>query len=399
VNDECSEGRRDVPEPIPLLDLEAHHRGLLPQIRAAVDAVLVSQRFVMGPEVLEFERALAAYCRVPHARGVSSGTDALLCTLMALQTNPGDRVITSPYTFFATAGAIARVGAVPVFVDIDPLTYNLDPELLAGAVDERTVGVIPVHLYGQMAEMDPIGAVARKHGLFLVEDAAQAIGAEYRGVSAGSIGDAGCFSFFPSKNLGACGDAGAITSLDADLADRVDVLRQHGARPKYFHALVGGNFRLDALQAAILRVKLPYLENWTAARQVNAARYRRLFSEAGLAAETTGMAGAQGIEEVPIVLPYEAPNRRHTYNQFVIRARARDGLQQYLLSRGIGCEVYYPVPLHLQECFAALDYKAGDFPNAETAAAQTLALPIHAELAEDQQERIVQTIADFYRVV
>ncbi len=383
--------------PVPLLDLRPQFEPLETEIRAAVDEVFSTQRFIMGPKVEEFEQALSAYCAAPHAFGVSSGTDALLCALMALRVQPGDEVITTPYSFFATAGVIARLGAVPVFVDIDPLTYNLDPRCLEDAASSRTVGVMPVHLYGQMAEMDPILTFAREHGLFVVEDAAQAIGAECRGRRAGSMGDAACFSFFPSKNLGACGDAGAVTTSNAELADRLDVLRQHGARPKYFHSLVGGNFRLDALQAAILTVKLPHLDGWTAARQANAARYRSLFAEAGLCADPTGAKGPEGPAESPIVLPYEASERRHIYNQFVIRARERDALARHLHGAGIGSELYYPVPLHLQECFAELGYAPGDLPHAEAAAAQTLALPVYPGLTERQQERVVQAAAEFYR--
>ena len=384
-------------EPIPLLDLQAQFLPLEAEIRAAIDEVFATQQFIMGPNVEKFEQALSTYCGVPFASGVSSGTDALLCALMALRVQPGDEVITTPYTFFATAGVIARLGAVPVFVDIDPFTYNLDHGLLEEVVGERTVGVMPVHLYGQMAELDPIRAFAREHELFVVEDAAQAIGAEYQGRRAGSMGDAGCFSFFPSKNLGACGDAGAVTTASAKLATRLDMLRQHGARPKYFHALVGGNFRLDAIQAAILRVKLSHLDGWTAARQVNAAQYRLLFKDKSLVSDPSGLDGPEGLEESPIVLPYEAPERRHIYNQFVVRARERDALVKHLQAQRIGCEIYYPVPLHLQECFAGLGYVLGDLPHAEAAAAQTLALPVYPGLTEGQQERVVEAIAEFYQ--
>ncbi len=383
--------------PVPLLDLRPQFEALESEIRTAIDEVLSAQRFIMGPKVEEFEQALAVYCTAPYAFGVTSGTDALLCCLMGLRVQPGDEVITTPYSFFATAGVIARLGAVPVFVDIDPLTYNLDPRGLEAAVGCRTVGVVPVHLYGQMAEMDPIVTVARQFDLFVVEDAAQAIGAECHGRRAGCLGDAGCFSFFPSKNLGACGDAGAVTTSSAELADRLDMLRQHGARPKYFHSLVGGNFRLDAIQAAVLSVKLPHLDGWTAARQANAARYRHLFTRAGLAADPDGSSGPAGLEEAPIVLPYEAPERRHVYNQFVIRARERDALMEHLRGAGIGCELYYPVPLHLQDCFGELGYAAGHLPQAEVAAAQTLALPVYPGLTERQQERVVQVVGEFYR--
>ncbi|MCE5253303.1 MAG: DegT/DnrJ/EryC1/StrS family aminotransferase [Actinomycetia bacterium] len=388
--------RRD-PKPIPLLDLTLQFRSLESELRAALDEVLSTQHFIMGPVVAEFEDDLAAYCRVSHAFGVSSGTDALLAALMALEVGPGDEVITTPYTFFATAGSIARLGAVPVFVDIRPDTFNLDPALASRAITKRTKGLLPVHLFGQMADMEPLLDIAQEHGFWVVEDAAQAIGAELEGRRAGSLGRVGCFSFFPSKNLGCFGDGGAVTTTDGDLAERLDILRNHGARPKYHHQIVGGNFRLDAVQAAVLRVKLPHLDSWTEARRANAARYRRLFVEAGLAMSSDRSNTSPSPADAPVVLPYERPGRRHIYNQFVIRARKRDALITYLRENNIGCEVYYPLPLHLQPCFAYLGYREGDFPVAEAAAQETLAIPIYPELTEKQQERVVEVIAGFYR--
>jgi dTDP-4-amino-4,6-dideoxygalactose transaminase len=345
---------------------------------------------------------MATYCHCQFGIGVSSGTDALLVSLMAIGIKPGDEVITSPYTFFATAGAIVRLGARPVFVDIDPLTYNLNPSAVEAVVTKRTRVIIPIHLFGQMAEMDPIMDVARRHNLYVIEDAAQAIGSEYKGRRAGSIGHLGCFSFFPSKNLGGIGDGGMVTTNDADLAKRVRLLRNHGHQPKYYNKAVGGNFRLDAIQAAVLRVKLKYLDEWTAARQRNAANYRRLFAEAGLSIESghdIELTQARGV-----VVPYEANGRRHIYNQFVIRSGPqgppfsggrRNALMAYLKEYGISTEIYYPVPMHLQECFASLGYKAGDFPASERATAQTLALPIYPELTEAMQRAVVEAIAEF----
>jgi dTDP-4-amino-4,6-dideoxygalactose transaminase len=382
---------------VPLLDLEAHLAPLTAEIHAAIDEVMATQCFIMGPQVETFEQELAEYCRARFAYGVSSGTDALLAALMALDVKPGDEVITTPYSFFATAGAIARLGATPVFVDIDADTYNLDAALVEQAVSPRTRGIIPVHLFGQMADMYPVLSLAKERGLWAVEDAAQAIGAEQDGRRAGILGDVGCFSFFPSKNLGCLGDGGAVTAQDPELAAKLDILRNHGARPKYHHAIIGANFRLDALQAAVLRVKLPHLDSWTEARQANATRYRRLFTEAGLAASAGGGGGAVALDAAPVVLPRELPGRRHIYNQFVLRVRDRDGLLAHLRAGQVGCEVYYPVPLHLQECFAHLGYRPGDLPHAERAAEQTLAVPIYPELTDRQAERVVGLIADFYK--
>jgi dTDP-4-amino-4,6-dideoxygalactose transaminase len=366
-------------QPIPLLDLKAQYAPIREEIRAAMDRVADAQHFIGGPEVEGLEREVAEYSQCSFGIGVTSGTDALLVALMAIDLKPGDEVITTPYSFFATAGSIYRLGAVPVFVDISLRDYNIRPDLIEAAVTERTKAILPVHLYGQMADMDPILEVARRHNLIVIEDAAQAIGSAYKGRRAGSIGHFGCFSFFPSKNLGGFGDGGMITTNDAALAHKARLLRNHGAEPKYYHKLVGGNFRLDALQAAVLRVKLRYLDDWTAGRQRNAAQYRRLFGEAGLA-------GAA------FVLPTEEPARRHIYNQFVIRQAERDPVVAVLKERKIGHEVYYPVPLHLQECFAACGYKPGDLPASEQAARETLALPIYPELTEEMQAAVVDAV-------
>jgi dTDP-4-amino-4,6-dideoxygalactose transaminase len=302
---------------------------------------------------------------------------------MAESIGPGDEVITTPYTFFATAGAIARAGAKPVFVDIDPATYNIDPAAIEGKITKRTKAIMPVHLYGQCAEMDPILSTAQRHGIPVIEDAAQAIGAEYHGRRAGSMGRYGCFSFFPSKNLGAAGDGGLVTAGDDDVAEKLRILRVHGSNPKYYHAVIGGNFRFDSLQAAIINVKLRYLDRWTAGRQANAARYRRLF-------EATGLSGDGRVQ-----LPHEAPGNRHIYNQFVIRVPRRDELQAFLKEHNIHTEIYYPVPLHMQACFASLGYHEGDFPESEKAARETLALPIYPELSDLQAQHVVATIGRF----
>jgi len=381
---------------VPLLDLKAQYNVLRAEMRAAVDRVLESQHFILGPEVEALEREIAAYCQCEHGIGVSSGTDALLIALMAIGIKPDDEVITSPYTFFATAGSIARLGARPIFVDIDPLTYNLNPDAIDAAVTKRTRAIIPIHLFGQMAEMDPIMEIARRYNLYVIEDAAQAIGSEYKGRRASSIGHLGCFSFFPSKNLGGIGDGGMVTTNDADLARQVRLLRNHGHQPKYYNKVIGGNFRLDAIQAAVLRVKLKYLDEWTAARQRNAATYRRLFAEAGLSLKAAiggDLATAQSV-----VLPYETDNCRHIYNQFVIRSGRREALMAHLKERKIGTEIYYPVPMHLQECFTGLGHKAGDFPDSERAAAESLAVPIYPELTEAMQDAVVKAIADFYNM-
>jgi dTDP-4-amino-4,6-dideoxygalactose transaminase len=386
------------PRPIPLLDLKAQYAPIREEIRAAIDRVADAQYFIGGPEVEGLEREVAEYSQCKFGVGVTSGTDALLVALMAIDIKPGDEVITSPYSFFATAGSIYRLGAVPVFVDISLGDYNIRPDLIEAVITDRTKVVIPVHLYGQMADMDPIMEIARRHNLVVIEDAAQAIGSEYKGRRAGSIGHFGCFSFFPSKNLGGFGDGGMITANDATLAHKARLLRNHGAEPKYYHKLVGGNFRLDALQATVLRVKLRYLDGWTEGRQRNAARYRRLFVEAGLVSEDDRPASIDhrpsSIVHRPgsITLPVEEPDRRHIYNQFVIRTARRDAVIAALKERKIGHEIYYPVPLHLQECFAGYGYKPGDLPSSEQAARETLALPIYPELTEEMQATVVEVV-------
>lgn len=383
--------------PVPLLDLKAQYAPLREEIREAIDRVADAQYFILGPEVEALEKEIAAYSQCEFGIGMSSGSDALLVALMAIDLKPGDEVITSTYTFFATAGAVARLNAKPVFVDIDPLTYNIDAKQLATAITDRTRAIIPVHLYGQIADMDPIMEIARAHKLYVIEDAAQAIGAEAHGRRAGSIGDMGCFSFFPSKNLGGFGDGGMITTNDAELARKIKLLRNHGYSPKYYNKVVGGNFRLDAIQAAILRVKLKYLDQWTEGRQRNAATYCRLFQEAELSLKPSTVAGKPLSEFSGVVLPEEVSDGRHIYNQFVIRSGHRDELMKHLKERKIGTEIYYPVPMHVQECFADLDYQAGDFPLSENAAAETLALPIYPELTDEMMATVVDAIADFYK--
>jgi dTDP-4-amino-4,6-dideoxygalactose transaminase len=349
------------------------------ELLAAIARVCDTQQFILGPEVEAFEREIAAMIGAGHAIGVSSGTDALLAALMALRIDAGDEVVTSSYTFFATAGSIVRLGARPVFVDIDPQTFNIDVEGVARAVSPRTRAIVPVHLFGQCADMQPLIEVAAA-GVPVIEDAAQAIGATYGGRQAGTLGHMACFSFFPTKNLGAFGDGGLVTTDDPELAARVRLLRNHGAERQYFHRLVGGNFRLDALQAAVLRVKAPRLAGWTAARQRNARRYAELFRQAGL--------------QDRIALPSEAPDRTHIYHQFVIRVPGRDRVKAALDARGVRTAIYYPVPLHLQECFSHLGYRRGDLPHAEAAASESLALPIYGELTEAQQAHVVQSIGE-----
>jgi dTDP-4-amino-4,6-dideoxygalactose transaminase len=392
---------------VPLLDLKPQYAPIKEEIQAAINRVCDSQYFIMGPEVDALEADLAAYCHSKFALGVSSGTDALLLAMMALDIGADDEVITTPYTFFATAGCVARLGARAIFVDIDPRTFNIDPAEIEAKITPKTKAIIPVHLYGQCVDMDPILAIAEKHKLTVIEDAAQAIGAEYKGRRAGGMGQVGCFSFFPSKNLGAFGDGGAVTTNDSALADRMRILRVHGGQPKYYHKFVGANFRLDALQAAVVRIKLKYLDGWTAGRQHNAMRYTQLFTDLGLT-ETNGRSG-------PILtLPCESPEtgtvayrtetsapfegHRHIYNQYVIRvSHKRDELRAFLKERQIGSEVYYPVSLHRQECFADWGYQAGDFPRSEAASVETLALPIYPELTEAQIETVAKTIAEFYQ--
>ena len=364
---------------VPLLDLQAQYTPLRSELLAAIERVCDSQCFIMGPEVEQLERELAAHVEVEHAIAVSSGTDAILASLMALGIGPGDEVVTSTYSFFATAGCVSRVGATPVFVDIDSSTYNLDVDAVRTALTPRTRAIVPVHLYGLCADMDPLIEAAAARGIPVIEDACQAIGARYRGRQAGSIGTVGCFSFFPSKNLGAFGDGGLVTTRDASLARELRLLRNHGAEPKYFHKRIGGNFRLDALQAAVLQVKLPHLARWTEMRRANAERYTRLFRLAGLDAR--------------VRLPIEPPGYHHIFNQYVVEVPERDCVRQRLGEAGIGSEIYYPVPFHLQECFAPLGHARGDFPRAEAAAESTLALPIYGELTASQQEYVVESLA------
>ena len=393
------------PEPapamqVPLLDLKPQYEPLATEIQAAIARLCASQHFILGPAVRELETSLAAYCQCRHGIGVSSGTDALLLALMALGIGTGDAVITSPFTFFATAGTIARTGARPLFCDIDPYTFNLDPaatvellerecerradELIHRGSGTRVRAIMPVHLYGQLADMTALMEISQRYALKVIEDAAQAIGAaDAHGRRAGSFADVGCLSFFPTKNLGAFGDAGMCVANDAALAERMEVLRVHGGKPKYYHALIGGNFRIDELQAVILNIKLPHLDEWTAGRQRNAAFY-----DAALARAQLGDA---------VRTPRARPGVRHIYNQYVVRVRERDALRRHLQSAGVGTEIYYPVPLHQQQCFAYLGYRAGDYPHSERAAAETLALPIYPELTQTQLQYVVDAIAAYYR--
>lgn len=369
--------------PIPLLDLKLQYATIKDEIIRVTEEVYESQAFILGKRVEEFERDFAAYCHSKHSIGVSSGTDALLIALMVLDLEPGDEVIVPAYSFFATAGVVERLGAIPVFVDVNEADFNLSPEAFEKHITRRTKAVIPVHLFGQTAEMEPINEIAKKNNIVVVEDAAQAVGAEYDGRRAGNLAPLACFSFFPSKNLGAFGDAGAVTTDDEALAQKLFDYRVHGMRPKYFHKYVGGNFRIDALQAAILHVKLKHLENWTKGRQRNATIYKRLFDEKGL----TGR----------VILPQTLPRRRHVYNQYVVRfpeGRAtRDKVIETLRAAQIGCEVYYPLTLPDQECFRELPSAKEPFPVSRAAADQSLAIPVFPELREEQMAEVVETIA------
>lgn len=369
---------------IPLLDLSAQHRGISNEIQAAVKSVLDSQQFILGPEVRELERELAVYCQCSEAIGCASGSDALLLALMACGVGPGDEVITTPFSFFATVSSIVRLQAKPVFVDITRATFNLDVDRLEKAITSRTKVIMPIHLFGQCADMKRINQIADQKGIAVVEDAAQAIGAEHNGKRAGSLGAVGCFSFYPSKNLGAAGDAGLLTTNNPQIAESLRALRSHGAKTKYYHDTVGINSRIDSLQAAILRVKFRYLDSWTEGRRNNAARYRRLFRDAGL------------VSDQPVQLPAESESAFHVYNQFVIRVQKRDELRTYLVKQGIGTEVYYPLPLHLQNCFKDLGYHEGEFPESEIAAREVLAIPIYPELTEVAQRYVVAAIRAFY---
>ena len=362
---------------VPLLDLRAQYADIKHDLDEAVHRVLDSARFIGGPEVAGLEQEVARYSSCAHAIGCASGTDALLLSLRGIEAGPGDEVVTSAFSFFASAGTIANVGARPVFVDIDARTFNLDPHRLEEAITPLTKAVIAVHLFGQCCDLTAVRAVCEKHQVWLIEDAAQAIGAEWEGKRAGSVGDLGCFSFFPSKNLGAAGDGGMVTAQNDTLAERVRLLREHGAKPKYYHSLVGTNSRLDALQAAILRVKLRHLDRWSERRAQNAALYDQLLEGARLAR------------------PFRDARTRHIYNQYVIRVPQREALRQHLTDRGIGTEVYYPVPLHLQKCFASLGYQEGEMPQSEAAAKEVLALPIYPELTEEQIRYVAASVREF----
>jgi dTDP-4-amino-4,6-dideoxygalactose transaminase len=378
---------------VPLLDLTAQYARIKPEVMRAIEAVCDSQRFILGPTVEAFEQAVAARLGARHAIGMSSGTDALLAALMAAGVGAGDEVITPTYSFFATAGCVWRLGARPVLVDVEPATLNVTAEAIAAAITPRTKAIIPVHLYGQMADMAPIMALAARHGLAVIEDACQAIDAAEATGKAGAVGTMAAFSFFPSKNLGGFGDGGLATPNDDALAHQLRLLRGHGAATRYHHEIVGGNFRLDALQAAVLSAKLPYLDEWRRARQANAARYRRLFAELAGPAGVGIVAPIAGpTPDGQLSLPVERPGVVHVYNQFVIRVGQRDAVKAHLTEAGVGCEVYYPVPFHLQACFAALGHRRGAFPIAEAAAGDSLALPIYSELTEAQQQYVVEAV-------
>ena len=367
---------------VPLLDLQAQYVSLQHNVRAAIARVFDSQQFVLGPEVAALEKELAAYCGATEAVGCASGSDALLLALMALDIGPGYEVITTPFTFFATGSAITRLGARPVFVDIDPVTYNIDASRIDAAITSLTKAIMPVHLYGQCADMDAVLSVARDKNVPVIEDAAQAIGAEDKGRRGGSMGLAGCFSFYPTKNLGGAGDGGLVTTSNGDFASRLKRLRTHGGLTEYEHEEVGVNSRLDALQAAVLRVKLPHLDEWSNMRAQRAAIYSELLEQADLGFDL----------KTPVV----RPNNRHIFHQYVVRVpQQRDALSDHLKSHDIGTKVYYPIPLHLQQCFAFLGYKPGDFPEAERAAVETMALPMFPEITDAQQEYVVKTIQSF----
>lgn len=374
---------------VPFFDLSPQFQLVGDEVKSALDEVFKSQQFILGQKVEQLEQTIAPYCQSQYAIGVASGSDALLLSLMALGIGPGDEVLIPPFTFFATAGAVSRVGATPVFVDIDPITYNIDPSQIEKKITPRTKAIIPVHLFGQCCDMDPLLKIARGREVYIIEDAAQALGAEYkpdasRGRPAGAMGELGCFSFYPTKNLGAFGDAGMVVTSNSQLAEKIRLLRTHGSKPKYYHKWIGINSRLDTLQAAILLVKFKYLERWTLERQKRAKRYSLLFDDL--------------LPSVPgFRLPTIQYQNRHIFNQYVIRAPERDRLRKFLSEEGIGTDIYYPVPLHLQECYSFLNYRRGDFPVSERAAEETLALPIYPELTEEQQAHVVDRIKAFYR--
>ncbi len=372
--------------PVPLLDVSRQYQPLRTEIMAAVARVCDSGRFVLGPDCEQLELSLAEYCHAKYAIACASGSDALLLALMAYDIGHGDEVLLPSYTFFATAGAVWRTGAKAVFVDLEPTTYNIDPAQIESLITPATKAIIPVHLYGQCAEMDEINRIGKKHNLAVIEDAAQAIGAEYHGQRAGSLGDLGCISFYPTKNLGGFGDGGALTTNNAQLADKLKLLRLHGMQPRYYHQLVGINSRLDTLQAAVLNVKLPHLDDWSDQREVNAKRYHALFAAAGL--------------DQVLGLPATGAQRRHVWNQYIVRVPGgkRDPLREHLANLKIGTEIYYPVPLHLQECFKSLGYRPGSLPESERAAAETIALPIFPELTAAEQRAVVGAIGSFFRI-
>ena len=369
----CSMNRKEKTMKVPMLDLNAQYEPMKDKVLQAMKDVFDSKRFINGPQIKELEEKLADYCHCKHAIGVTSGTDALLISLMALDIGEGDEVITTPFTFFATAGSIFRVGAKPVFVDIDPKTYNIDPDLIEQKITDKTKAIMPVHIFGQCAEMDKINEIAKKHDLVVIEDAAQAIGSEYKGRRAGSLGDVGCFSFFPSKNLGCCGDGGLVTTNNDELAEKIRILRQHGSKPKYYHKIIGGNFRLDTMQAAVLLEKFPYLEEWHKGRQKNAEYYNEHLKD---------------VVDTPFVESYNIM----IYNQYTIRTSMRDELQDKLNEANIGNAIYYPVPLHLQECFAYLGYRGGDLPESEKAAKEVVSIPIYPELTDEQMDYVIRVI-------
>jgi len=377
--------------PVPLLDLKAQFSPLREEINRALSQVVEAQAFILGEPVARLEEEVARYVGSDHAIGCASGTDALILSLAALGVGPGDEVLTSPFSFFSTASCAYKVGARPAFADIDAATFNLDPERAEAAIDPRTRAILPVHLFGQCAEMDAFREIATRHGLPVVEDAAQALGATYRSAAdettlrAGAIGATGCYSFFPSKNLGGFGDGGMVVTSDGDLAERLRLLRVHGGQQMYHHRWVGWNSRLDALQAAVLRVKLPHLDEWSAGRAANASRYDAWFEESGL------------VKAGRVSLPTRAPDRGHIYNQYTLRVERRDDLREHLKGAGVGHSVYYPVPLHLQECFRELGYTEGDFPEAEKACREVVSLPVYPELTREQQERVVSAVVGFYQ--
>jgi dTDP-4-amino-4,6-dideoxygalactose transaminase len=385
---------------VPLLDLKAQYKAHKKELDEALLRVSESQYFILGPEVEKMESSFCNYLNCKHAIGVSSGTDALLVALMALDIHPGDEVIVPTYSFFATAGVVSRLNAIPVFTDIDPITFNIDPDDVRKKITKKTKAIIPVHLYGQSCEMDSIMNIARQYNIKVIEDAAQAIGGQYKdGRMVGTIGDVGCFSFFPSKNLGCFGDGGLVVTNDDELGEKIHILRVHGAKPKYYHKIIGGNFRLDALQAAVISVKLPHLDSWSQKRRENAKTYYDLFIKAGLSEEPGKL---QFDSKNKVLLPkavYESINglkNYHIYNQFIIRVEERDNLRQFLTDKKIGTEIYYPVPFHLQECFSELGYSQGDFPIAEEAANTSLALPIYPELTNEQLIYVAKSVKEFF---